>query len=236
MRRATFPILMYHQVGVPARRGTPSRSLCVSSADFEAHMRWLKRMGYQGVAMRDLMPYLNGEKTGKAVGITFDDGYRNVHANALPVLQDLGFTATNYFVSREIGGSNRWDAAKGITSALCMSKAELLEWATLGHEVGCHTLNHARLTSVSLKEAAREIVDARHELEEITGAPVEAFCYPHGAVNAEIRQLVEDAGYSNATTIESRHARGTDDRLLLPRLTIRRGNSWLRVLAKCMLG
>lgn len=236
MTARSFPILMYHQVGTPAPRGTPSRSLCVTPEDFAAHMRWLKRFGYRGVSMRDLMPYLRGQKTGKVVGITFDDGYRNVHANALPVLQELGFTATNYFVSGEIDGFNRWDVAKGIPQAACMSKAELLEWAGLGHEVGSHTSSHPRLERIAADDARQEIFDSRRRLEDMIGGPVEAFCYPHGGVNAVVRELVHEAGYTSATTIESRHSRGSDDPLLLPRLTVRRGYGWARVLMKCLIG
>lgn len=234
MSGPSFPILMYHQVGVPSPRGTPSRSLCVTTADFRAQMRWLKRLGYHGVSMRDLMPYLAGEKRGKAVGITFDDGYANVFANALPVLQDVGFTATNYFVAREIGGFNRWDQGKGIPRSDCMTRAQLLEWASLGHEVGSHTLNHPQLPLVCAEEARREIFDARRELQDMTGSDISAFCYPHGGVNPAIRQMVEDAGHTNATTVRRGRARANDDPLMLPRVTVRRGYGWMHLMAKIL--
>src|SRR5690606_1038651 len=109
-----IPILMYHQIGKPAPRGTPYRGLTVHPSDFRRQMAWLRRFGYRGLSMRDLMPYIRGERRGKVVGITFDDGYRNVFQNALPVLRDQDFTATNYFVARQLDGSNTWDEAKGI--------------------------------------------------------------------------------------------------------------------------
>ncbi len=236
MTDSTYPILMYHQIGVPAPRGTRSRSLCVSTSDFAAHMRWLKRFGYRGVSMRDLMPYVRGEKQGKVVAITFDDGYRNVHANALPILQDLGFTATNYIVSAQIGGFNSWDAQRGIPRADCMSLQELREWSDAGHEIGAHTVNHVPLASVPLATAATEISDCRRALEDLIGTSVDGFCYPHGDLNAGIRDMVAEVGYAHATTTESRHARRTDDPMLLPRLTVRRGYSWMRVVARTALG
>ena len=204
MKKTSIPILMYHQIGIPSPRGSPSRSLTVEPAAFERHMLWLKRLGYQGLSMRDLLPYLRGERSGKVIGITFDDGYRNVHKNALPVLQALGFTATNYFVSRQIGGS--------------------------------HTLDHPRLPALAPDEARRQIGDARRELEDMTGRAVEAFCYPHGGCNAAVRTMVEEAGYSNATTIARGRARAGGDMLLLPRLTVRRGDGWMKVLAKSLIG
>lgn len=236
MSSPSIPILMYHQVGVPAPRGTPSRSLTVSTAAFAGHMHWLKRFGYTGLSMRDLKPYLRGDKRGRVFGLTFDDGFRNVHANALPVLSACGFTATNYFVSRQIGGGNVWDTAAGIPYAPCMSTAELLEWHALGHEVGAHTLDHPRLTTLAPDEARRQIVDGRRELEDIIGTKVEAFCYPHGACDPAIRQMVEDAGYSSATTVARGRARPADDMFLLPRITVRRGDGWPKVLARCLIG
>lgn len=186
--------------------------------------------------MRDLQPYLAGQKTGKVVGITFDDGFRNVMTHALPVLDALGFTATNYFVSRQIGGSNMWDADVGVPHSPCMSRAEMLEWAALGHEVGAHTLDHVHLTEVSPDEARRQIADVRHELEDMLGSTVEAFCYPYGDFSGEVRQMVEEAGYTTATTTQRGRATPQHDMLLLPRKIVRRTDGWLNVLRKSVTG
>jgi peptidoglycan/xylan/chitin deacetylase (PgdA/CDA1 family) len=231
-----IPILMYHQIDAPAGRGSPFRYLTVNPHNFHGQMKWLKRMGYVGLSMRDLKPYLQGEKSGKVVGITFDDGFRNIHSNALPVLETFGFTATNYFVSRQVGGFNEWDAAAGVPHSACMSKAEMLEWAGLGHEVGAHTLDHVHLTAVTCREAQRQITDARHELEDMLGTAVEAFCYPYGEVSDEVRRIVEEAGYTSATTTRRGRARSRDDMLLLPRKIVRRTDGWLSVLHKCLTG
>jgi len=37
----------------------------------------LKVFGFKGLSMGELQPYLEGKKTGKVVGITFDDGFKN---------------------------------------------------------------------------------------------------------------------------------------------------------------
>lgn len=229
-----IPILMYHQIAEPAARGSPFRSLTVHPKDFRRQMQWLKRMGFNGLSMRNLKPYLCGEKSGKVVGITFDDGFRNVHANALPVLQDLDFTATNYFVSRQIGGFNEWDAAIGVPYSACMDKPQMLEWAALGHEVGAHTLDHVHLTAVPTAIAQQQITDVRQELEDILGNVVDAFCYPYGDVSGDVRNMVAEAGYSSATTTCRGRARPEDDILLLPRRIVRCTDSWPSVLYKCV--
>jgi len=63
-----IPILMYHQVGVPAPKGSPYRGLTVHPTDFRRQMTWLKRLGYRGLSMAQLMPYLRGEKAGQGCG------------------------------------------------------------------------------------------------------------------------------------------------------------------------
>lgn len=231
-----IPIFMYHQIDVPAKRGSPFRSLTVHPDDFRRQMKWLKWLGFTGLSMRDLRPYLEDGKPGKVFGITFDDGFRNVYDNALPVLQELNFTATNYFVSRQINGSNEWDVAIGMPYSACMSKKELREWAELGHEVGAHTLDHPHLTAIPLAVARQQITDVRYVLEDMFGGLVDAFCYPYGDVSTDIRNLVAEAGYNSATTTWHGRVHSRDDKLLLPRQIVRRNDGCLNVLRKCVTG
>ena len=76
MRKNAFPILMYHSIA-DMPRGTIMRSLHVQTNRFNFQMRLLKIFGYRGVSMTELKPYLTGEKSGKVIGLTFDDGYNN---------------------------------------------------------------------------------------------------------------------------------------------------------------
>ena len=72
-----IPILMYHQIDETPARGTPLRGLVVHPKSFAWQMLMLRAFGFCGLSMRDLEPYLSGEKQGRVVGITFDDGYEN---------------------------------------------------------------------------------------------------------------------------------------------------------------
>jgi peptidoglycan/xylan/chitin deacetylase (PgdA/CDA1 family) len=170
------------------------------------------------------------------VGITFDDGFHSIYANALPVLEEFGFTATTYFVSRQIGGFNAWDAALGVPYAACMSKEEMREWHRLGHEVGAHTQDHVHLASVSPQGAQRQIAGSRHDLEDMIGNAVDAFAYPYGEVSPGVRSMVQEAGYTSATTTRRGRVRPNDDRLLLPRKILRRTDGPVNVLRKCCTG
>ncbi len=229
-----IPILMYHQIGQPAPRGTPYRGLTVHPASFRRQMTWLKRLGYQGLSMRDLLPYIHGERSGKVVGITFDDGYRNVYENALPVLQSLNFTSTNYFVANELGKGNVWDYDIGIPHSDLMSAQEMRAWHAAGQEVGSHTLDHVHLPDIPPEQAVWQIQESRNQLEALIDHEVTAFCYPYGDETSQIRRMVREAGYTNATTTERGLVRRDDDLFGLPRSTVSRSTHMIRFLQRCM--
>jgi len=229
-----IPILMYHQIAEPPPRGTPYRGLTVHPSDFRRQMAWLRRLGWRGLSMRDLLPYLRSGSDAKVFGITFDDGYRNVYRYAMPVLDELGFTATNYFVARQLGGANVWDLDKGIAPSALMTVAEMRGWAGAGHEVGSHTLDHVHLPALSAELAQYQIAQSKLELEQALGAEVGAFCYPYGDESAEVRQMARRAGYLNATTTERGLVRASDDMYGLPRVTVSGSTNILRFLLKCL--
>ncbi len=229
-----IPILMYHQVGLPAPRGTPYRGLTVHPTAFRRQMLWLRRFGYRGLSMRDLMPYIRGERHGKVIGITFDDGYRNVLENALPVLREADFTATNYFVARQMDGGNVWDYEKGIPHSPLMSREEILQWASAGQEVGSHTLDHPFLPDLSPELANYQIHQSKIELEQSLNVEVSAFCYPYGGQSDAVREMVKKSGYANATTTAGGLVRPTDDVFALPRVTVARTTHIVRFLQKCL--
>lgn len=227
------PILTYHQIDAAPPRGAPFRSLYASPGAFGRQMAWLARLGYQGLCMSALMPYLTGEKQGKVVGITFDDGYLNNLTSALPVLQRHGFSATCYVVSQRLGQTNDWDAAIGVAQARLMNAGHLREWLAAGQEIGAHSRQHARLTALPLAAAREEIAWPKAELEHITGQAVRHFCYPFGDYAPEHAAMVQQAGYSSATTTQRGRAHSGDNVFQLPRVPVLRATTrpalWLKI-------
>ena len=195
-----IPILMYHQIDVPPKRGTSLRGLIVAPSSFARQMALLKLLGYRGLSMRDLEPYLAGEKQGKVVGITFDDGFQNNLQHALPVLLKNGFTATCYAVSQALGGTNSWDLHMGIAQKPLMSADDWRQWLKAGMEIGSHTRNHADLKKLTTEQARVEIAASKDDLQNAFACEVRHFCYPYGWFTDEHKQLVQDAGYHTATT------------------------------------
>jgi len=232
--KCAIPILMYHQIGLPAPRGTSFRSLTVHPDSFSRQMRWMHRLGYRGLSLRDLMPYLKGERSGKVFGITFDDGFRNVFDHALPILSNLGFTSTNYVVANQLDGGNVWDANHNVPHSPLMSKDEIVAWSLAGQEVGSHTLDHVHLPELSLEQARSQIAQSRQVISELIKQEVTAFCYPYGHLKPEHVAMVSEAGYQNATTTQRGLANSKDDPFLLPRVGVWRSTHLLKFMQKCL--
>lgn len=228
-----IPILVYHQISEAPPKGAPFRSLYVSPASFSRQMALLKLLGYQGLSMGALLPYLRGEKTGKVVGITFDDGYRNNLTHALPVLQRQGFSSTCYAVSKLLGKTNEWDQGIGIAQVPLMTADELRLWVAGGQEVGSHTQSHVRLLQSDDHTALAEMTGDRAALEGLLATPVRHFCYPFGEYAPQHLAMARQAGFQTVTTTQRGRSSATNDLMELPRVPVVRSTSlpvfWLKI-------
>lgn len=228
-----IPILMYHQIAEAPAKGAPFRSLYVAPRDFANQMALLYRLGYRGLSMTDLLPYLVGEKKGKVFGITFDDGYLNNLTNALPILSRFGFTSTCYVVSQLLGQTNVWDKEIGIEQVPLMSLGQLRQWLDGDQEVGAHTRRHVRLRTLHAAEAHTEILSCKSDLEESLGVPVRHFCYPYGDFEELHVTMAKESGYLTSTTTQRGRCGNGSDLFRLPRITVARRTTrlglWLRI-------
>lgn len=68
-------------------------------------------------------------------------------------------------------------------------------------EIGAHTVTHPHLTKVTEERAWDEIYQSRKMLQEQFDQSVESFCYPRGYANHEIKQMVREAGFTNARNV-----------------------------------
>ena len=83
-------------------------------------------------------------------------------------------------------------------------------------EIGSHTLDHCPLKTVDAAVARRQIVEGKNQLERILGHRVSGFCYPLGQYTPTLRQMVIDAGFDYARTIEKFHRTMLADPFQMP--------------------
>lgn len=118
------------------------------------------------------------------VSLTFDDTHES-HAWAAELLSQMGMVGTFYVNSPRIG--------KGGYLRL----EELQDMASLGHEIGGHTLNHEELAKLSEREKVREICDDRDALLSL-GFSARALAYPFNSYDASTFRIAESCGYASA--------------------------------------
>ncbi|MDA0376705.1 MAG: polysaccharide deacetylase family protein [bacterium] len=119
---------------------------------------------------------------------SWDDGYK-LDLRLADLLDQYGCKGTFYVCPR------KQHELEMMTSAEIANLRER-------HEIGAHTLRHPKLTEVSAVEAKAEIEESKAWVEQVTGASCKMFCYPYGFVNAEVEQIVRDAGFIGARTTE----------------------------------
>ena len=231
--RKPIPILVYHQITVAPPKGSPFRSLYVAPAAFARQMAWLKLLGYKGLSMTALEPFLLGEQSGKVVGITFDDGYQNNLTQALPALLRHGFSSTCYAVSGLLGKTNVWDEEIGIAQTPLMNESELRQWVAAGQEIGSHTHSHADLTKIDDQLGHAEMASGKTQLERVIGQPVRQFCYPYGHYAPRHVAIASELDFATATTTERSRCHGGMQMLELPGVPIVRSTTlpvfWLKL-------
>lgn len=96
-----------------------------------------------------------------------------------------------------------------------LSAAHLRDLATR-HEIGAHTLTHPILTRIAPQQAREEIIGSKQWLEDVLGTAVTAFCYPRGAHNATVRQIVREAGFALGRTTQAYQIAPAADAFALP--------------------
>ncbi|CAB4244233.1 Polysaccharide deacetylase family protein [Methylacidimicrobium sp. AP8] len=227
------PILMYHKIGSPPPDAR-FRGLYLPTWLLARQLCEWKENGWVAVGLEEFID--PREPLRRRVCLTFDDGYASVHQEALPLLREQGFRAIVFLVADRVGGSNEWDTAIGEKPAALMDEVQIREWIEAGNEIGGHTLTHPSLPRLAPDEARREILDGKKKLEDRFGRRIEHFAYPYGDWNARIRDLVEEAGYRTACTVERGiNGPGTDP-FLLRRIMACRPPRTLRTLFGLMPG
>ena len=207
--RAYFPpVIMYHDIKL-----MPQNNFDVTLKDFRQQLKWLKNNGYKTLSIEEFVDIV---KSGKAfpkdsVLITFDDGFSDALAYALPELKGRDMKAV-FFI-------NPWYIGKKAKGYPYLTEADL---KNLANEplisIASHTTRHLHLDKLSPEDLAAELNDSKAYLEEITGKPVLALSYPFGEYNADVIAATQAAGYEIAFAVQDRGLFDQPARFSIPRI------------------
>jgi len=180
-------ILTYHSIS------DGHSPLEIPPAIFAQQMEWL-RSNARVVPLRELVDALANRMPmpARTVVLTFDDGFRDFHAVAAPVLLRLSLPATVFLPTMYVGGKNDWPGQPGwVVPQALMSWTEIRELAEQGIEFGSHSVSHPDLTKLSTAKLEGELEKSKSEIESRTGKSAAYYCYPYGLWNPRVRDAAE---------------------------------------------
>lgn len=214
------PILLYHHVATAPRHSSKA-ALYVSVALFRQQIAALADAGYEAVTIDQVWRSWQGGDPLPAhpVVLSFDDGYASHYRTALPVLRARGWTGVLNLIVH-----NRYPEA--------ISAMQVRGLIAAGWELDAHTLTHPDLTKISRARLIAEVSDSRSQLKARYGVPVNFMAYPYGHVNAQVEQVVREAGYLGATTTKFGLASPATDPERLPRVIVGSRTSGRALVAK----
>jgi peptidoglycan/xylan/chitin deacetylase (PgdA/CDA1 family) len=106
-------------------------------------------------------------------------------------------------------------------------------------EIGAHTINHARISSLAHEAAFAEIEGSRAQLNQRLGINLQHFAFPYGRsgdCGPRDFALARRAGFLSAATTRKGLLRGGHDRFSLPRNTINGSHRSLAAMEMHLMG
>lgn len=107
------------------------------------------------------------------ITVTFDDGWESIYTSGLPLLQQYGIPTTQYVLSGVFEDKNY------------LTLAQIKSMQQAGHEIACHGIDHADLTTLTAARLQAELEDCKKFFEDKLGARVSHFASPYGSSNNE---------------------------------------------------
>lgn len=129
------------------------------------------------------------------IRLSFDDGNRSDRDIALPALVERGLTATFFALAGRLDDEASLD------------EGDIAELRDAGMTIGTHGWAHIPWRGMDAATARRELVDARAELERVSGTVVDEAAMPLGRYDRRLLRRLKDAGYRTVYTSDRFPAR-----------------------------
>jgi peptidoglycan/xylan/chitin deacetylase (PgdA/CDA1 family) len=189
--------------------------LSVSPGELRGLVRAVRAAGHAIVPLAELVAE---PARPDRVALTFDDGFRSVHDEALPLLREEGAPAALFLTTGFVGRDNGWPSQPAWAPRIpLVGWQEVEALAAAGWAIESHTASHPDLRGLSDAALEDELAGASEALARRLGRRPEAFAYPYGHCDARVAAAVARHHRIAATTRLA--ALGpSDDPLRLPRL------------------
>ncbi|MBF0567098.1 MAG: polysaccharide deacetylase family protein [Nitrospirae bacterium] len=224
-----IPVLLYHRLGPVV-----ADSMTITTADFESHLKYLKRNGYTVIPLRELVDYYLGkvrQLPPRAVAIVADDGHKSVYTYMLPLVKQYHVAVTLFIYPSAISNAS-----------YAMTWNQLREIKETGlFDFQSHTYWHPNFKREKKRLAPKEyeksvdmqLKKSKEKLEKELGVKVDMLAWPFGIYDDNLIAKATEAGYVAGFSIERRYTSSSDNVMALPRFLINaenRGKSFENIL------
>jgi peptidoglycan/xylan/chitin deacetylase (PgdA/CDA1 family) len=193
-RLNTVPILLYHNLN---GKGVFS----LDSEILRSHFQMLRDRGIRVIGLPDFISHMEkpAPSPGKAVAITFDDGFYTMYTALMPIAASFGYPIT-LFVYTDIVYAR---AKKSLTWD------RLAEMEKNGISAESHSVSHADLTRIlekggedTRRRLFEEIYLSKRIMELYLQKRIRYFAFPYGRYNLPLIRLCQLAGYERVLSTD----------------------------------
>jgi peptidoglycan/xylan/chitin deacetylase (PgdA/CDA1 family) len=204
--RGRGAILMFHHVRPwrpPTPGFAPNRLLEITPEFLDAVLGLVRRLGFEIVAMDEMLRRLDGEPGAPFAALTFDDGYRDLTEHALPVLERHAAPFACYVAT---GFADRTARMWWLELEEALRRTEAVEWE--GKRLETVSPRQKMRAFATLYKALRAGPEERllatvgelAALRDVDGAAlVEALCLDWEAITALSRHPLATIGAHSVT-------------------------------------
>ena len=192
-RLARVPVIMYHDI-------LPKKQVFfdVTPEELEQHLRLIQSNGVTPISLDQLVTHL---RTGlplpsKPILLTFDDGYGGHYDYAYPLLKKYGYPAVFSIYTSNVGKNT------GRTHVTWQQLQQMVADPLV--TIASHSVTHPLdLRPLSNNQLMIEVMVSKRILEAQLGIPIRYFAYPSGKYDARVANLIREAGYQAALTMNN---------------------------------
>lgn len=173
----SLPIFMYHFILDDYGDNLDVENFLKPST-LEEQLKYIVDNGYETVFVNEIEDLSNYTKP---VALTFDDCFVYFYNNAFPLLKKYNQKASIYIICDYVNGPNY------------LTTEQIQEMVDSGIiSVQTHTLTHRKLSTLSLAEMEKEIVESKKYLEKTYNISVDTMCYPSGDYDQKVLNLTKE--------------------------------------------
>lgn len=200
--------------------------------DFERQLKYLRNFG-EFISIDDVCDMMNDKAAidGRYFCVSFDDGYRCLHDNMMPITAEMNIPVIIYLPTIYTGLSETNEEDIVLIKNNLPGNPKLLSflnWAQcremLDHKIsfGSHTKTHANLAGLSPAQIENELLESKLIIEESLQQSCRHFACPWGRVNinfdpAITTPIAQRLGYQTFCTTDRGKTQKGDDLFLLKR-------------------